>query len=157
MWGVVDHVVDVGDEVAQLDQPRLGGAPGDGAHHGGLALRAARLHVVRHLQHDARHARAEQRPQLFRGGVGVLHHVVQHGGHQQLRVGPEAGGGELLGHGDGMVDVGRGRAALAAVVAVLLRGEAHGVQQIGDQGGALAHGRSSSAGAGRTASGWATR
>jgi hypothetical protein len=88
-----------------------------------LALGFRERLVVGDLGDDARDARAERVRELLVGGIGVLHRVVEQRRAQHLDVGDAALVHQHVGERDRVIDVGRGRRILAALVAVLVRGE----------------------------------
>jgi hypothetical protein len=93
-----------------------------------LALGLLEVLVVGHFQHDRRDDFAEEHAQLVGSRVRVLDGVVQQRCAQHRDV-IDAFALEQAREGDRMVDVGRSRGVLAALVAMLFGREGHGFQQ----------------------------
>ena len=127
--GVGQDVAEVADLVGQFDEPGLGREGGRVVDLRLLALGLEQGLVVGHFQHHGSDLGAEQGLQFLGGGFGVLQDVVQHGGAEHHGVVHAAQLRQHLGQCNGVVDVGRGLGVLAALVAVLLGREGHGLDE----------------------------
>ena len=88
-----------------------------------LARLPAQPLVVRDLEHRSRDARAERRLELRVRGARVLDGVMEQGRGKDFRIADAALQGQHGREGDRMIDVGRRRAVLASLIAMLVRGE----------------------------------